>query len=426
MLMQFGVENFLSFRDKQVFTALANSKTEHEENLVPVNKSRYSKINVVYGANASGKTNLLKAMAFVRRFVSISNGLMESEGTGVVPFAFDENTKNGPSRFELLFVRDGVKYAYSFACTRAEVLNERLDVYERGQPKLVFDRKNVNEYVFNSFENVLRPIAGMNTRNKLFLCSAATWNVDTAKSVVNFIVDDLVPIFNYSVDIPGIVKRLRDDGNYDDYKRFCINLLSVGDFSISDFDIRLRETDESRTGQAVFMHMPFAQNGNADHDVSRKIAKTDLTAFHTIEKDGDTLRYPVKFAMESRGTQALFNLAPVLYDAFKNGKTLLIDEIDRSLHPLLVHYVVSLFADPSVNTGDAQLICNTHDTNLLDLDLLRRDEIWFTERDPRTGATLLYPLTDYAPRKTENIEKGYVAGRYGAIPFIDKAMNPWE
>lgn len=134
----------------------------------------------------------------------------------------------------------------------------------------------------------------------------------------------------------------------------------------------------------------------------------------------------MNLAFESLGTQAMFNFAPVLYDILKNGRVLIVDEIDKSLHPLIVRYIVSLFADSSSNKHGAQLICNTHDTNLLDLDLLRRDEIWFTERDPQTGSTSLYPLTDYSPRKGENIENGYLVGRYGAIPFINKTVKLWE
>ena len=136
-------------------------------------------------------------------------------------------------------------------------------------------------------------------------------------------------------------------------------------------------------------------------------------------KSGDDERtYRLNIKEESLGTIEMFELSTILYYVLKNGSTFFIDEIDRSLHPLLVRYIIGLFFNDKVNTAGAQLIANTHDTNLLDLDLFRRDEIWFTERDYFSGSTTMFPLTDFSPRKDENVEKAYLLGRFGAIPFI--------
>ena len=129
---------------------------------------------------------------------------------------------------------------------------------------------------------------------------------------------------------------------------------------------------------------------------------------------------------ESLGTQIVFAFIPFLADTLKNVKVLVIDELDKSLHPFLVQYIVEMFNNPEANKYGSQLIFNTHDTNLLDLNILRRDQIWFTEKDNETGASDLYPLSDFSVRKQENVEKGYILGRYGAVPFIKNDLNLWD
>ena len=223
------------------------------------------------------------------------------------------------------------------------------------------------------------------------------------------------------------IERLQENNLFDEYKRFCLKLLGIADFSISDFDIKI-ETAEIDTMpeeiRTIFnaikgLHVPSDRAGNS-------LKKMRLRTFHRIsDQEGHVHHDALSFAMESLGTRVLFKFAPILFDVLRNGKVLIIDEIDRSLHPLLVKYIVSLFVSET-NRSNAQLICNTHDTNLLDLDLLRRDEIWFVERDPDSGVSEIYPLTDFSPRQNENIEKGYLLGRYGAIPFIRNGGNLWD
>ena len=129
---------------------------------------------------------------------------------------------------------------------------------------------------------------------------------------------------------------------------------------------------------------------------------------------------------ESLGTQMIFLLIPFMMDSINNKKVLIIDELDKSLHPFLVHYIVEIFNNLEINSNSSQLIFNTHDTNLLDLNILRRDQIWFTEKNNDNGVSDLYPLSDFSVRKEENIEKGYMLGKYGAVPFIKNDINLWE
>ena len=148
--------------------------------------------------------------------------------------------------------------------------------------------------------------------------------------------------------------------------------------------------------------------------------------YEVTNDEGNMENYELNLNNESSGTQILFSFAPILKDVFENGKILVIDEIERSLHPSLVEMIIKFFHNPKINKGNAQLIFNTHDTNLLSLEMFRRDQIWFAEKDPKKGATDLYPLDDFSVRKNENIQKGYLNGRYGAIPFVATGDSLWE
>jgi AAA15 family ATPase/GTPase len=296
---------------------------------------------------------------------------------------------------------------------------ERLDIYESRKPTLVFERKG-NEYSFNAYKE-LEALVVRNIRNKLFVCTAASWNFEIAKPVVEFIVNDLYTCFAYSYNLPQILEGFKRSGIYDEYKRFCLALLNAGDLSISNF-----EMGEEEIPDQMKMLLLEILNRNSTGIPTNKVNTYKFTMTHRVEIDGEEKEIPLDLRMESLGTISLFYFAPLLFDSLKNGKTLFVDEIDKSLHPILVQYIVSLFLNKEINKHNAQLICNTHDTNLLSLDIFRRDEVWFMERNPKNGASELYPLTDFSPRKDENIEKGYMLGRYGAIPFIKANTDLWE
>lgn len=432
MLIEFSVTNFRCFREKQTFTMCATKDNNLENaNLIPFNSKKYAKIAVLYGANASGKTAFFDALDFVKSFINNSNYMMEKSLIPITPYAFDEKSKSSLSTFELVFVKNDIKYHYSFSCDRRAVYSERLDKYENGKPKLVFERTEKNHYKFNSFHE-LESVKDKNTDNKLFLCTAATWNIEVVKPVVEFLMNDLVVTTNIASsreddDMISDIEQLIEQDSFDEYKKFCLRLLGIGDFSISDFDVKIEtaEIDSMPEEFKTFINAVKALR-LPSYFIGNELKRMRLTTVHKIsDADGHHHDGLLSFTAESLGTRALFKLAPVLFDTLKHGKVLVVDEIDRSLHPLLVKYIVSLFVSEA-NKSNAQLICNTHDTNLLDLDLLRRDEIWFVERNPGNGVSEIYPLTDFSPRQNENIEKGYLLGRYGAIPFIRNGGNLWD
>lgn len=415
MLTDFCFKNFMSFGDECRFNMLANSDKQHRDNLID---DKYSRVRLIYGANASGKTSFIRAISFVRWFIFNSNQLLENMPIPVIPFKFRRNAKNIPSEFSLTFIMHEKKYHYEFSCTRDKVIYEKLDVYNTSKPTHIFERTNTDTYEFKRDVKVLRDIASKTTRNKLFLATSANWNYPWTKPVVEFMMDALLP-YSFNEPWPSHIEKIKADGQLEDYKMFCLKFFSNADLSIDDFAIEEKKFKDVQNDPTLNSIVSLIAQGK--EDAIEQIENSpvyNINIQHAVINDDVEEKYTLNIQEESLGTIQMFKLSPVLYRVFQNGITFFVDEIDRSLHPILVRYIVSLFLDPEINTHNAQLIANTHDTNLLDLELLRRDEIWFTERDFKSGKTIMYPLTDFSPRKNENIEKAYMLGRFGAIPFI--------
>ena len=415
MLIDFSFKNFMSFGDECRFDMLANSDKQHRESLID---DKYSRVRLIYGANASGKTSFIRAVAFVRWFIFNSSQLLENVSIPVVPFKFRHDAKNIPSEFALTFVMQEKKYRYEFSCTQERVIYEKLDIYNTAKPTNIFERTDTDQYEFKRDVRTLRDIASKTTRNKLFLATSANWNYALTKPVVEFLLNTLLP-YSFNEQWQAHIAKIKADGQFEDYKKFCLKFFNNADISIDDFAIEEKKFKEMPKDPMLNSMVSLIAQGKAE--LIEQIENSpiyNINIQHAVSDEDAEEKYILNLQEESLGTIQMFELSPILYHVFQNGITFFVDEIDRSLHPILVRYIVSLFLDPEINVNNAQLIANTHDTNLLDLELLRRDEIWFTERDFRSGKTTMYPLTDFSPRKNENIEKAYILGRFGAIPFI--------
>ena len=420
MLLNFTFKNYKSYANTCSFSMIANKDKSHDDNLISIGKERISKARIIYGANASGKTSFIDALEFIKIFSIISNNLVENNRIGIIPYKFRENSYKVPSEFSLTFIKNEVKYCYSFSCTCEKVIDEKLDVYNSAKPTNIFTRTNSDEYKFNTDVRLLNEIKTKNTKNKLFLLTAATWNYEKVKPVVDYILNDIIVLHDITQPTKYNISYIIENNDLEEYKKFCLDFLNNADISISDFEINTHKMKELGK-KAELMNKLMNVIVDNDPEQIKKIANSDIfniKTIHNIKGDNNSFSYPLELTEESDGTRQLFHFAPALFYAFKEGKVLLIDEIDRSLHPLLVEYIIKKFYDTEINKNNAQLICNTHDTNLLNLDLFRRDEIWFTERNNASASTEMYALSDFSPRKDENIEKAYLLGRYGGIPFI--------
>lgn len=412
MIIEFSVANFLSFKDKVTFSMLANNSDGLNDNYIEVNNRKVLKTSAIYGANASGKTNLFKILTIVISMLRNSNYINVNSKLPIVPFNFDKDMAKKPSEFEIRFIASGVRYVYGFIADTTNVYEEYLYYYPNGRETKIFDRTNVNEYSFpQGDERRLNDIATKNTPNKFFIATATNWNYEKTEIPYRFLTEDIGTFNNLAALRDMSLREYLKDSK--ELKDFALEFLKKADFNIKDY--KVLETD---VPEDVLAAIPdFIKIG-------MNIPQKPKTFNAVFKHAGNDLE--LSYEEESMGTQIVFCFIPFIMDALNNKKVVIVDELDKSLHPYLVEMIVGMFNDPDINKSGAQLIFNTHDTNLLKLNILRRDQIWFTEKDDSNGISDLYPLSDFSVRKTENVEKGYMLGRYGAVPFIKNDFYLWE
>ena len=408
MLLRFRFSNFRSFRSEQELSLIAGPFTDLPD--VPRHPSGINEgvlpCAAIYGANASGKTNVIQAIGFMASAVSLSHRDWKPDGPiPREPFMADEESRREPSEIEADFLLAGVRHRYGFRVDSQAVLEEWLCVYPKGKKQTWFHRKRGNPIVFsNKMPGENRTIENLTRQNSLFL-SAAAQNAHEA----------LLPIFTW---LSGLLFVIGDRSSEHrtmlcrkvDYKSEIARLVSNADLGIAEMtleDTKFPDTTKALRDAVVTIYK-----------LPQEMAKSDTyQVIRLLHRLGNTT-VPFNMDQESDGTLAYLALLGPAVDAIKKGTPLLIDELDASLHPLLAIQLIRLFNTPSSNPKGAQLIFNTHDTNLLSGGVLRRDQIWFTEKG-NDATSHLYALSDFKPRRQENLQSGYLQGRYGAIPFIN-------
>ena len=417
MLIQFSVKNYMSFKERAVLSLNPSSDSEHPENINLKDKYKASKVISIYGANASGKTSLFKAMTSAVLMIKNSNFMQVNMPNGLmVPFKFDKKSVTVPSEFEFIFVADDCnRYVYGFSADGKQIFEEYLYLYKSQRPTIIFERSG-DKYEFKSQKAILEPLIRFNTKNKLFLATATNWNTESTMIPFKWLTEKLIT-FTDAFTLADASLALYKSSKQNEYVRFTEDLLQTADINISKIHIKVKK---QKLGPLAGITVPriTADGQVIAQNADQILEQIEIHTEHTI-KDGDNeSSYLLGMGEESLGTNQLFVLGPFLKEAFDNGMVIVIDEIDRSLHPFIVKYIVNMFRDEDINKAGAQLIFTTHDTSLLSLSIFRKDQIYFTEKDNKTGASDLYSLDEFSVRKTENIEKGYLLGRYGAIPFI--------
>lgn len=421
MIIEFRVGNYRSIAAPQSLLMAASTDDRlAEDNVAEKGKARLLRQAVIYGANAAGKSNLLMSMEALRSLVMFSADLQEGQPLPwVTPFRLNPANEEAPSTFEVIFEENGVRYHYALAATATRVVTEWLVAYPQGRPQRWFERsydpnKNAYDWWFGaSFQGSRnqRKLWQTSTRNNAsFLSTAVKLNNEQLKPAFHWLTQKLIVVLLGRVDFnPALsIELLRSDSGRERMMKF----LKSADIGIDRLE--LQEADGFPPPppgippeQWAMMMMPMPPGA------SPKMKWAKVVAWHT-RTDGHTV--PFEMQEESDGTRKLFEFIGGWIKALDIGATLCVDEIDRSLHPLLTRMLVRLFRSDT-NPNNGQLIFTTHDTTLLDPELLRRDQVWFVEKNTEQ-ATTLYPLLDYSPRKNENLERGYLLGRYGAIPFV--------
>ena len=411
MLIQFTVENFYSLKNETTLSLSAGKDKEHEECLHDFNNEKILPTVAIYGANAAGKTNIIKAITAAVMTIRTSNDRQFNEPLyWIVPFAFDHETINKPSRFDFIFTNNEKKYQYGFIADNVQIYEEYLYEFKTARDTLIFERTNVNQYKFNrQYKKILNEIVDKNTPNKLFLATATSWNAEITRDAYMWFANKIDTYSDKIREEANLLEIIENENEV--IKPFMKTLLKNADINIFDYDIESKSSNE---------YPPFLQVVDEYKDQIQAVRKSFKvsTKHKIINKNGDEEIYRLPLSMESDGTNQLFFLCPIIKHALDYGKTIFVDELDNSLHPLLMDYIIDIFNNKDSNPNSAQLIFNTHSTKELTLDIFRRDQVYFVEKDDNSGITDLYSLDEFSVRKTENINKGYLQGRYGAIPTI--------
>ncbi|MFH1856943.1 MAG: ATP-binding protein [Candidatus Omnitrophota bacterium] len=418
MLIQFAVKNFRSFKDEAVLSLAASAIKElRDENTLRVSDNlALLKSAVIYGANASGKSNLIQAMKFMKWFVlnSSKETQVSSEKIKAERFKLHTETEKQPSVFEIIFIYDKIQYRYGFAVTEEEVVEEWLYYVLNKQELEVFTREKQKFDLSRHFKSEERLVQEKRVRpNVLFLSVSAQFNGAIANKIMEWFSAEFKCISSINSNhYGGITLSFSEQ---EKGKKIILDFLKRADVGIENFKLLKTNIDYEKL-PAELKTMLKEKKGLIRVDV-----KTEHKKYDSKGKTAGLVDFDMN-KEESYGTQKLFELSGPIIDALLKGKILAVDELDARLHPKLVRAVCELFNSKTHNPRGAQLVFVSHNTNILDKELLRRDQIWFTEKD-KYGASELFSLVEFKDpkggkkvRNDASYERSYLKGIYGAVP----------
>ena len=405
MLLEFSCSNHRSIRDEILFSAIAGSDRTHAENIEKVADVEVLKSSVIYGANGSGKSNFIDAIAFVKNLVS--NSINHQPGQGILQVPHKLEGYERKSNYKIQFVVDGIRYAFGFSLRNMLVVEEYLYYFPNGRQTKIFERDG-EEYSagrnfrnrFNSCKDVLKP-------NRLMLSCAANFSsVDEVTAAYRFFNDELVIYSSVNQD-NWMNYSLHQINTNEKVKATVLKFLDALGTGIKDIYVDIKKEDLDVSHLPPFLSDEFKKI-LLQEKIDAISAKVLYEGFET-----DLI------SEESTGIKKLFGILCPFIDIIANGKVLVCDELESNLHESLLFGLVKQFVNTR-GSKPAQLIFTTHETGLLNLDLFRRDQIWFTENKSADRSTDLFSLTEIRNvRKDENFGKGYIAGKYGAIPMLN-------
>ena len=404
MLLQFSCANFKSIKEKVIFSAVASKDDQYEERLIPIGKIRVLRTALIYGANGSGKSNFLDSIGFMQSLVR--NSINHQPGQGIYQAPHKLAEKDMPSEFSIQFIRHGLRYAYGLSVLNNTVKEEYLYFFPKGKQVKIFEREGMDVTPGDKYKKG-KPFELSLTvlkENRLFLSCAANYSrLKEVEDAFLFFAEDIV-VYNREMNnwTEYSVKLMQEN---EQVRRLFVNMLREFKTGIKDIRVKLEPVSTSDIATTVPPQIKQLLPAEGLHKVDAKVI------YDQFETD--------LFTEESDGIKKLFELLCPIIDILIKGKILICDELESNLHETLVSKIVELFQSIRGDTP-AQMFFSTHDTSLLNKNLFRRDQIWLTEMT-EDRATDLYSLVELKNvRKTENMERGYINGKYGAIPM----MNP--
>ena len=427
MLIEFTVENYRSFRDKAVLSMEATGLSTLKSILIPFGGMRILPSVAIYGKNGGGKSNVIRAFWLAVQFIKNAQKTQhEKAAIPVVPFALNDYSTSEPTKFSFVYTIDGIKYWYSFSATKEKVYSESLYHAPKKQKSLIFSREG-QQFSFTEAKSRRKLISQVVAENQLFFSIACTMNDEDCARAMTWFRKKVYFSRDYS-DIPQQLLEYSNDANMlraiSDYAKasnvgiedmkFEINSKEISE----ETDLPNNNPDEIKAALVQFMHLLSETSNNSETYL--KMGQVTATSTHRgKDKSGNSRVYTMELADESDGTRKLMALAPAIESVLSKGGILLVDEIEKELHPSLVNFIIAKFQSKKTNPNGAQIVFTTHNTELLSMELLRKDQLYFVDKNKEDGSSELYSISDFSTRTTENIRKGYLLGKYGATPNIE-------
>ena len=427
MLVEFRFKNYRSFRDVAILSMEAVGLASFKNCLIEHGTMKLLPGVAIYGKNGGGKSNVIRAFWLGVQFIRNAQRMQhEKASVPVVPFALNDYSMEEPTEFSFDYIVGGVKYWYSFAATREKIVKESLYHAPKGQKAQVFVREG-QKFSFTEDKAKRKLISETVAENQLFFSVACTMNDTICVNAMKWFREDIFFSRDYT-DIPRQLLEYYDDSNM---LKAISDYAKTADFGIEEmqFEVENKEIgdnlefpddipDGMKAALTSFIRILSDSSNNSESKL--KMSQVKAKAKHKgINGNGESELYHLDLEDESDGTRKLMSIAPAIESVLNKGGVLLVDELERELHPMLVNFIVAKFQSKRSNPNGAQIIFTTHNTELLNLEFMRKDQIYFADKKKIDGSSELYSVTDFTTKTADNIRKGYLVGKYGATPNIE-------
>jgi AAA15 family ATPase/GTPase len=380
----------------------------------------------IYGKNGGGKSNVIRAFWLATQFIKNAQRTQHEKALiPVIAFSLNDYSEDEPTEFEFVYSLDNVKYWYGFTATREKIIKEYLYHAPKKQKAKIFSREG-QTFSFTEDKARRKLISETVAENQLFFSVACTMNDSACSNAMRWFREKVF----FSRDYSDIPHQLLDYSNDTNMLKAISEYAKAADLGIEEmqFEINSQEVDDAHSlseklpeeVQVVLTQFlqTLSETSN-NSEVRLKMGEVTAISMHQGKtRNGESQLFSLELADESDGTRKLMSIAPAIESVLSNGGILLIDEIERELHPILVNFIVSKFQSKHTNPKGAQMIFTTHNTELMNMELLRRDQFYFVDKQQEDGASELYSIREFFTRTTENMRKGYLLGKYGATPDI--------
>ena len=431
MLLYFKTKNYRSLKNEAILDMEAAGMKDNAADLLSFGKNDYLPAAAVYGKNGGGKSNLIRAMWLAVQFIcNAQKTQTEKAKVPVSPFRLDNYSADEPTEFEFCYVHNSIKYIYGFSATQEEIKTEYLKAAPNGRESVIFSRENgIFKFPQNNERRKKEMISEAVAKNQLFFAVSCTMNYKPCIEAMGWFRDKIV----FSRDYTDINQSLLDYSEDEAMLQAIVSAAKSADVGIQDmkFEMDNQEIDfnsenlpkkfKGMYSALIALAEALKQNGN-EAEMRLRTGELKSTAYHSgVNKNGEQATFELGLSDESDGTRRLMALAPAIEKTLKNGGVLIVDELERELHLMLMEYVINRYQKSKSNQNQAQLIFTTHETTLLNQEILRRDQIYFVDKDKTSGVSELYSLSDFNIRNDMiNIQKAYLLGRFGAVPCIEE------